>query len=167
MDFTYDFSSLVQLLVLERFIKTINYISYKIPNLFNEKDKQELIKLIFSKNIKIIPKSIKTKDKINKKVNKYYLKSKVYNKGIITTKKSKCPIEKRCQARIWANAHISIDKNNNIIYGNQCSFKKSALNKYCQKHIKNNKHGNFNEEPSSDIIKEYIHYNPNFKKNIR
>tara|TARA_B100001093_G_C26663467_1_gene942927 strand:+ start:264 stop:803 length:540 start_codon:yes stop_codon:yes gene_type:complete len=161
-----QFKELVALLTKEKLIKSIHFIHYKLPELFTNENKQELIKLISSLKIKTISKLPKTKFKIQQKINKEYLKTKIYNKGIIITKKPKLDSKDRCQARVWGNAHLSLDSNKKIIYGSQCSFKKYKHNHYCQKHLIKNKHGNFNQDPPLQIIKEYLHYNPKFQKNI-
>lgn len=155
-----SFDELVKLLMKEKLIKTINYIHYKLPKLFNKEDKLEMLKKINSQNIKVIPKSTQTKFVLQKRIHKEYLKTKIYNKGIIITKKPILDSKLRCQARVWGNAHISINSSDKkMIYGTQCSFKKHKDHKYCQKHLKKNKHGDFRKEPPPEIIKEYLHYN--------
>jgi len=151
-------NELISKAVEQHLIQTLININIKYPKIFT---KQDLT--VWKNNINIIISVVddKTKNNIKKKIKKQIINKKIKNTGIRIPKKIKKQLKdnERCKARIWANGKCS-KSGDKIIYGDRCSNKIKENNKYCGIHLRNNPHGDFNDELST---RNKINYKTNSK----
>lgn len=126
--------------VKDYLLNTLNNIYIKYPKIFNKSEKEK-----WEKNIKlnIIDLNDEKKDKFKLKINKKKIIKKLHNTGI-TIPRNELSDDIRCSARIWGNGSC-VNKNGKIIYGKRCNNKKKDNAKYCGIHLKNNPHGDFDK----------------------